>query len=118
MLTKEGGLSMQFTARALVASIIAFGLAACATTALDPAAQSVKVISQDQAHACKFLDAISANNGNTLSKDPETDARNQAKNKVARLGGNALLIKNSVNQIAPSGVGSIFSLSAEAYACA
>jgi hypothetical protein len=109
---------MQFTARALVALIIAFGLVACATTPLDPAAQSVKVISQDQAHSCKFLNAVSANNSNTLNKDPETDARNQAMNKVSKLGGNALLIKNNVNQIAPSGVGSIFSLSGEAYSCA
>ena len=109
---------MQLTARALIALLFAFGLAACDITPLNPAAQSVKVISQDRAHSCKFLDAISANNSNTLSKDPQTDARNQAMNKVAQLGGNSLLIKNSVNQIAPSGVGSIFSLSGEAYSCA
>lgn len=89
----------------------------CAVAPLNPAAQSVRVISDDEAKGCQFLDAVSSNNQNTLSKNPEEDARNRAKNRVVELAGNALRIKSTNNQIAPSGIGSIFSLDGEAYKC-
>lgn len=84
---------------------------------LSPVAQSVRIISDDETKGCQFLDAVSTNNRNTLSENPEEDARNRAKNRVAELGGNALRIKSTNTQIAPSGVGSVFSLSGEAYKC-
>jgi len=89
----------------------------CAVAPLNPAAQSVRIISDDEAKTCQFLDVVSTNNQNTLSKNPEEDARNRAKNRVAELGGNALRIKRTDNRIAPSGIGSIFTLSGEAYKC-
>ena len=89
----------------------------CAVTPVNPAAQDVLVISEQQAKACRFLDNVSTNNSNTLSKDPEQEARNRALNRVAELGGNSLRIVSTNTQIAPSGVGSIFSLSGEAYVC-
>jgi len=99
----------------LVGALLINGCVAVAP--LNPAAQNVRIISDDQAKSCQFLDAVSTNNQNTLSKNPEEDARNRAKNRVSELGGNALRIKSTNNQIAPSGVGSIFSLSGEAYKC-
>ena len=98
----------------IAASILLQG---CAVAPLKAEAQNVKVISEQQAKNCRFLDAVSANNQNTLSKNPEQEARNKAMNRVAELGGNSLRITTSNNQIAPSGVGSIFSLSGEAYSC-
>jgi len=89
----------------------------CAVTPLNPAAQSVRIISSNEAKGCQFLNTVSTNNHNTLSKNPKVDARNRAKNQVAALGGNALRIKSTNSQIAPSGLGSIFSLSGEAYKC-
>lgn len=89
----------------------------CAVTAVSPTAQNVGVISEQQAKDCRFLDSISANNTNTLSENPQQDARNRAFNRVAELGGNSLRIVSTNTQIAPSGVGSIYSLSGEAYAC-
>lgn len=92
-------------------------LGGCAVTEQSPLAQQVRIISADQAKQCKFIDAISANNTNTLSKNPEEDARNRALNRVAERGGNALKISTTNTQVAPSGIGSIFSLSGEAYLC-
>lgn len=92
-------------------------LGACAVTEQTPQAQQVRIISADQAKHCKFIDTISANNTNTLSKNPEEDARNRALNRVAERGGNALKIITTNTQVAPSGLGSIFSLSGEAYLC-
>lgn len=89
----------------------------CAITPVNPAAQNVRIISEEQAKGCHFLDSVSANNTNTLSGNPQQDARNRAFNRVAELGGNSLRIVSTNTQIAPSGVGSIYSLSGEAYAC-
>ena len=89
----------------------------CAVAPLNPAAKSILIISDEDAKDCQFLDTVSSNNQNTLSKDPEEDARNRAKNRVAELGGNAMTIKTTNTQIASSGVGSIFSLSGDAYKC-
>jgi hypothetical protein len=98
-------------------AIISSWLTGCAVTQVEPAAQNVRVISEQDAGGCRFVDHVSSNNTNTLSKNPEQDARAKALNKVAASGGNALLIKSTNTQIAPSGVGSIFSLSGEAYVC-
>lgn len=98
-------------------SIIVSIMYGCSATAVTPAAKNVRVISEQQAKDCRFLDSISANNTNTLSKNPQQDARNRAFNRVAELGGNSLRIVSTNTQIAPSGVGSIYSLSGEAYAC-
>ncbi len=101
----------------LVAMLTMVALAGCASTEISPQAKNVRVISDQQAHACKFIDHVSSNNGNTLMGNPEEDAKNKALNRVAALGGNALHITSTNSQIAPSGVGSIFTLSGEAYLC-
>ena len=92
-------------------------VSSCAVTQLDPAAQSVKTVSESAAKSCTFLDSVSENNRNTLSKDPQADARARAYNRVAQLGGNSLLIKSTDTKVSPSGVGSIFTLQGEAYRC-
>ena len=96
---------------------IALSLGGCAVTEQEPASLNVQLISAEQAKTCKFIDSISSNNSNTLSKNPEQDARNKALNKTAERGGNALKIGTTNTQIAPSGLGSIFTLSGEAYKC-
>lgn len=101
----------------LVTVLIVAALAGCASTEISPQAKNVRVISDQQAHACKFIDHVSSNNGNTLMGNPEEDAKNKALNRVAALGGNALHITGTNSQIAPSGVGSVFSLAGEAYLC-
>jgi hypothetical protein len=112
--------NMMKTASKITALVVlSFVSHGCAVTAVSPAAaaQNIRVISEQQAKDCRFLDSISANNTNTLSKDPQQDARNRAFNRVADLGGNSLRIVSTNTQIAPSGVGSIYNLSGEAYAC-
>ena len=89
----------------------------CAVAPLTDAGASVRVISDNEAKNCQFLNSVSANNQNTLSKDPETDAKNRAKNQVAELGGNALLIKTTQMQGSSSGIGGVFSLRGDAYRC-
>lgn len=113
----KGRQEMKTTVKYALPLVGAMLIHGCAVAPLNPAAQGVRIISEDEAKGCRFLDAVSANNQNTLSKNPEEDARNRAKNRVAELGGNTLRIKSTNNQIAPSGVGSIFSLSGEAYKC-
>ena len=98
----------------IVFTVLFYG---CAATETTPAAKSVRVISEQQAKVCRFLGNISTSNDHTLISDPERDARNKALNRVAELGGNALRISSTNTQIAPSGVGSIFSLNGDAYAC-
>jgi hypothetical protein len=102
-----------------IGSIFALtALASCASvTQLESAAISVQEISQNQSAKCRFLGTISANNNNTLSKNPEQDARNKAYNTVAQKGGNSIRITSTNVQVAPSGIGSIFNLSGEAYDC-
>jgi len=89
----------------------------CATAELSEAAQSVKTISEAQSKSCTFVDTISANNMNTLSRDPKIDARNRAFNEVAKLGGNALYIKNTETRVSPSGVGSTYIITGDVYRC-
>ena len=98
-------------------SALPITLSACATTELAPTAQNVRVISEEQTRGCKFIDTVSTNNMNTLSKNPELDARNRAMNLISQRGGNAIYIKATANQISPSGIGSIFHLTGDAYAC-
>ena len=86
-------------------------------TELNPEAQNVKTISSTQAEVCTFLDAISANNMNTLSKNPEADARARAFNSVASLGGNSLEITNSNLQVSSSGIGGTYFITGNAYSC-
>ena len=97
--------------------VLSFVFQGCAVTQVSPTAQDVRVISEQQAKDCRFLDSISTNNMNTLSKNPEQDARNRALNRVAELGGNSLRIISGNTQMSSSGVGSIYSLSGEAYVC-
>lgn len=98
----------------LAAAVVVQG---CAVTPISSQAQNVRVISKTQSKSCKFINTISTNNGNTLSKNPEEEARNRALNRVAELGGNALQIITTNQQVAPSGLGSIFALTGEAYLC-
>ena len=92
-------------------------LAACATTEVAPEAANVRTISEQQAASCEFIDTITTNNTNTLTKYPEQDAKNRALNKVHELGGNALLVKSTNQSISSSGVGSIVQLTGDAYLC-
>lgn len=103
---------------AIIACVCMSAVVGCVSvTELSPEAKNVKVISSSQAKACKFLDAVTANNMNTLSKDPEADARARAYNRVASLGGNALEITNSKLQVSSSGIGGTFLISGSAYSC-
>lgn len=99
----------------VVVSFVSYGCVS--VTPVSSAASNVRVISAEQAKSCRFVDSVSANSGNTLSKNPEEEARNRALNRVAELGGNSLRIISTNTQIAPSGLGSIFSLTGEAYSC-
>jgi hypothetical protein len=108
---------METTCKITALVVFAFVSHGCAVTPVSPTAQNVNVISEQQAKSCRFLDNVSTNNGNTLSQNPEQEARNRALNRVAELGGNSLRIVSTNTQIAPSGIGSIFSLSGEAYIC-
>jgi hypothetical protein len=103
---------------ALSACLLAGVLAGCVeTSALNPAAQGVRVVSQEQAKSCKFLDSVSTNSGNTLNEHPEQEARVRAMNRVAEFGGNALRIVSTNQQMSTSGIGSLFLLNGEAYLC-
>jgi len=103
---------------ASVVASLALGLGGCVSvTEATPAAQNVRVISEQEARRCKFLDTISTHNNNTLSKDPHQDARNKAMNRVAELGGNALRITGTNEQASSSGVGSFVVLNGDAYKC-
>jgi len=99
----------------LAAALVA--VQGCAVTPVSSQAQNVRVISEAQSKNCRFINTISTNNGNTLSENPEEEARNRALNRVAELGGNALRIVTTNQQVAPSGVGSLFALTGEAYSC-
>ena len=101
----------------LLMAAVALVTHGCAVTPVSSKAQGIRVISEAQSKSCKFINSISTNNGNTLSKNPEEEARNRAMNRVAELGGNALRIVTTNQQVAPSGVGSIFALTGEAYSC-
>ena len=92
-------------------------LTACAVTELEPAAAKVKTISVEQAKSCTFVDTISANNMNTLSKDPQADARARAFNQVAKLGGDALQITATETKVSSSGIGSVYVITGDVYRC-
>lgn len=103
----------------LPALAIAAGLMqGCAVTPASSQARNVKVISEAMTKSCKFINSVSTNSGNTLSKNPEEEARNRALDRVAALGGNALRVVTTNQQASPSGIGSLFTLTGEAYACA
>lgn len=108
---------MKVTYRITAFAAFSVVLHGCSVTPVAPEAQNVKVISEQQAKSCRFLDSVSTNNTNTLSEDSEKDARNRAFNRVAELGGNALRIVSKNSQISRSGIGSYFTLNGEAYAC-
>lgn len=101
----------------LAFGIVALGLSACTTSAVDPGAQNVRVINEAESKGCKFLDSVSTNSGNTLNQNPEQEARNRAINRTASLGGNALRIVSTNQQMSDSGIGSLFMLTGEAYSC-
>ncbi|PCI74800.1 MAG: hypothetical protein COB20_14380 [SAR86 cluster bacterium] len=106
-----------WTAKYLIITASAFMLQACAVTGISPEGANVRVISETQASDCVFVDNVATSNSNTLIEDPQQDARNKAFNRVAVLGGNSLRIVSTNSQIAPSGLGSIFTLSGEVYRC-
>ena len=108
---------MKTEGKIMVIAAFLSALVGCAVTPISAEAQNVRMISEQEASSCRFIDAVSSNNSNTLSQNPEQEARNRAMNRVAELGGNALRIITTNNQIAPSGLGSIFSLTGEAYSC-
>lgn len=89
----------------------------CAVTELSPNALNVKMISEQQSKSCEFLQTISTNNKNTLSENPEQEARNLAFNRTAELGGNAFRVITSNTQASSSGVGSLHSITGEVYNC-
>ena len=91
--------------------------AGCAVTKLDPAAANVSTISAEAAIRCDYIDTISVHNMNTLSKDPQADARARAYNQVAKLGGNSLQITDTDTQVSSSGIGSIFTITGSVYRC-
>ena len=102
----------------LLGLVAFFGATGCVSvTEMTPEGKQVREISESESNKCQFLRSISANNTNTLSKDPRADARARAVNEVAAVGGNALRIINTSTDVAPSGVGSVFSLTGEAYKC-
>ena len=92
-------------------------LTACAVTELDPAAAAVRTISTAEAETCTFIDTITANNMNTLSSDPQADARARAFNRVAALGGNAFAVTSTDTQVSSSGIGSTYMLTGNVYRC-
>lgn len=106
------------TALKIAVAVVFVSLASgCAVETLKPGAKDVSIISEQQAKACRLLDSFTTNNQNTLSENPQQDARNRAFNRVAELGGNSLRIVSTNTQLSRSGVGSIFVLNGEAYAC-
>jgi len=113
----QGDVEMSYMSKLLLGCSSAVLIQGCAATALNSEAQAVRVISDEESKKCRLLDSISTNNQHTLIGNPEEDARNRAKNRVAGLGGNALRIKSTDFRMSPSGVGGIFTLSGEAYRC-
>ena len=107
----------QPTVRLSAATALLLLTSACATTELSPQAQAVSFLPESRAGTCTFLETISANNQNTLVKDPELDARNRAKNQAAELGGNRLVLKTSNLTPSSSGIGGVFALTADVYQC-
>lgn len=101
----------------LAACISTIVLQGCAVTQLDTTATNVRVINENESKRCKFIDSVSTNSGNTLSQNPEQEARVRAMNRVAALGGNALRVVSTNQQMSDSGVGSLFMLTGEAYTC-
>ncbi len=108
---------MRHASKFLLSGFAVLSVQGCAVTALNPEAQSVRIISGEESKRCRLLDSLSTNNKNTLAESPEDDAKNQAKNRVAALGGNALRIKATDFRMSPSGVGGVFTLNGEAYKC-
>jgi hypothetical protein len=105
------------TSQLLMVGLLTTLLAGCANTGVAAAARAVRVISGEEAKACRFIDAVSTFNTHTMVDDPQKDARNRALNRVQQLGGNSLVIRNTNFQLAPSGIGGIFTLMGEAYSC-
>jgi hypothetical protein len=108
---------MRYVSKLLIGCFSALLIQGCAVTTLNSEAQNVRVISDQESKDCRLLDSLTTNNQNTLSKNPEEDAKNKAKNRVAGLGGNALKVKETNFQMSPSGMGGVFTLSGEAYKC-
>ncbi len=76
---------------------ILFAITGCASTPLDPGAEQVRVLKK-QPKGCKYLGEATGNQGNfftgnyTSNANLETGARNDLKNKVFKMGGNAVVI--------------------------
>jgi hypothetical protein len=80
-------------------SVLAFVLiGGCAATPLDPGAELVRVTHIEPTGGCKFLGDVTGSQGNsvtgqyTTNANLETGARNDLKNKAAKLGGNLVVI--------------------------
>lgn len=83
----------------LLLSISAFALISCATKLTNQGRQ-VRPITTKQKEACRFIDIISESNDlGANSAGDQQNAMNQARNKAAALGGNAVFfISNTTNQ--------------------
>lgn len=70
----------------------------CATVALTPGAEKVRITRTEPGKECKFLGEVTGNHGDAISgaftsnADLETGARNDLKNKAAAMGGNIVYI--------------------------
>lgn len=107
----------QIAKRGVPLLLVIGSISGCAVTELTAGGQAVSMINEKQAENCRFIESINTNNKNTLSKDPEADAKAQAKNKVAEIGGDSLRVVSTDMRASPSGVGGVFTLQGEAYSC-
>jgi hypothetical protein len=73
-------------------------LSGCVATPLHPAAESVRVTHIEPKGECKWLGDVTGSQGNsftgqyTTNANLETGARNDLKNKAAKLGGNLVVL--------------------------
>ena len=73
-------------------------LSACVATPLQPGAESVRVTHIEPKGECKWLGDVTGSQGNsftgayTTNANLETGARNDLKNKAAKLGGNLVVL--------------------------
>jgi hypothetical protein len=76
--------------------VIAITLTSCSANTLNPSAKTVKVINTEPGKECTYLGDATGNQGNffsggfTSNSNLETGARNDLKNRAARMGGNVV----------------------------
>ena len=79
--------------------VLSFALmAGCAATPLQPGAELVRVTQIEPTGGCKWLGDVTGSQGNsytgeyTTNGNPQEGARNDLKNKAAKLGGNLVVL--------------------------